>query len=157
MNPIDCRPKLISEMIRRYCRNESVVEDAVDEAISRLLRIELKSENVFPLLYQISKNILKDRKRGMLVVRRRMKILRNSVRRPATPLQNSMSLEFESSLKKELLSLRERERQAFELHYFDGLSYDEISLKMGISSANSKTIVWRARTALKDRLSRFSA
>lgn len=157
MNPMDCRPKLIREMKRRFRLNETIAEDAVDEAISRLFRVELKAENIFPLLYQITKNILLDRKKRLEVAQRNIKILRNSAVRPPTPLQNSMVTELENSLKQELLVLRERDRKIFELYYIDGLSHEEIALKIGVSVASSKGIAFRVRTVLRDRLKRFAS
>ena len=157
MDPLSCRSVLISEMTRRFCKNESIAEDAVDEAISRLLKIELKSENVFPILYQISKNVIFDRKKRSEVARRRSKILRNSTGRPLTPLQNSISNELENSLKHELESLNNQSRLAFEMFYLDGLSHREVALKIGITESYSKTLVFRARRILRNRLEKFAS
>lgn len=157
MDPLDCRPRLITEMHRRFCRDENACEDAVDEAISRLLKIELKTENIFPLLYQISKNILFDRKKRRGVARRRIKILRHSLEGPPTPLESAVWTELESCLKLELLSFKDRERLAFELFCFDELSHKEIATKIGVSGTAAKTLICRMRRVLRGRLERFSA
>lgn len=148
---------MISEMRKRYHLSENVAEDAVDEAIARILQVELKAENIFPLLFQITKNILFDRRKRMEVARRNLKILRNSARRQPTPLQDLMTLELEKSLKQELLSLRERERKAFEMFYIDGLSYKEIGLQIGVSTGYAKYIAFRVRRILRNRLERFAS
>ena len=144
-------------MTRRFCRNESVCEDAVDEAISRLLKIEVRTENVFPLLYQISKNILFDRKKRVLVARRKAKIIKNSAPRSTTPLQNSILAEFGVCLKGELLSMREMDRQIFESICVDGLSSKEVAFKLGLSDSNVKTRLFRVRRFLRSRLERFAS
>lgn len=157
MNPIDCRPKLISEMERRFRCSESVAEDAVDEAIARILKVELRRENIFPLLYQISKNVILDRQKRAEVAKRKIKIMTCSLRRPATPLQQSMSIELEKALAIELASLNDRERKAFELYYIDGLSHEEVALKIGASVGCQKTLAFRVRRILRDRLERFAS
>jgi RNA polymerase sigma-70 factor (ECF subfamily) len=157
MNPLDCRQKLINEMQRRYGCVQNVAEDVVDEAIYRVLKIELRVENVFPLLYQISKNLAMDTKKRSEVARRNGRIILNSVKQTETPLQETISSELEKSFREELLSLRERERKAFELFHLDGLSHEEIATKIGVTVASSKTMVFRAKQALKVRLKRFAS
>lgn len=157
MNLLDFRPKLIAEMARRFSCPRSTAEDAVDEGISRILRVELKAKNIFPLLYQICKNVMLDRKKRAEVARRNIVIITNSICRQTTPLQDSMSVELERSMKSELLSLRDRERMVFELFCIDGLSHEEVALKLGVSVATSKTIVCRVRKILRERLERFAS
>jgi RNA polymerase sigma factor (sigma-70 family) len=156
-DPMDCRSRLIVDMKRRFRLSRSVAEDAVDEAIAKVLRIELKTGNIFPLLFQITKNILLDRQKRMEVARRNLKILRNSAVRPPGPLQDLMTQELESSLKQELVSLRERDRKAFELFYIEGLSHRQVSLEIGVTMSYCKAIVFRVRRVLRGRLERFAS
>jgi RNA polymerase sigma factor (sigma-70 family) len=157
MNAIDLRPRLINAMKMRYCRNDAVVEDAVDEAITKSQAVEKRCENIFPLLYSITKNLLLDRAKKLKRICRKKKILKNSMKSPKTPLQESILMEFRKSFDLAVEAIEERDRKAFEMFYVDELSHRQIAEVLGLSEANTKTIVFRTKLKLRSQLVRHSA
>lgn len=60
--------------------------------------------------------------------------------------------EFQDRLRQEILVLPVKFRIVIELRHFQGLSYQEIATSLGISLANVKSRLFRARQRLRERL-----
>jgi RNA polymerase sigma-70 factor (ECF subfamily) len=60
--------------------------------------------------------------------------------------------EFQDRLRREILALPVKFRIVIELRHFQGLSYQEIATLLGISLANVKSRLFRARQRLRERL-----
>jgi RNA polymerase sigma-70 factor, ECF subfamily len=71
------------------------------------------------------------------------------------PSQSLNSDEIVGHVKHAISRLPVEQREALLLREYQGLSYDEIAQVLGVSLANVKVLIYRARTQLKDNLPVF--
>jgi len=155
--------------LRMRCReselwdHEDLVQETLLEAFLGLERFEERHDGA--LCHWIAKmvvNNLRDHrrrrhagKRDARRVPRRSSSLSESVfgHDSRTPSGFAVAAEFEQHLESALLALAERERRVIELRRLCELSYEEIALELGFSSASSaRSLFSRAMSALAERL-----
>jgi len=121
-------------------------EDAEDLAQEVHLRVmqKLRKQQApsFSFLRTIAANLLKDRRRKQHVRKIELKIsAAESERLPSTATSTQQFLESKQLymlFKKVIENVKPESRQAFVLHRFDGLTYNEIAREMKISSGMVK-------------------
>ena len=69
-----------------------------------------------------------------------------------TPLASLEESERAVLVRKSVETLPEKQRQALLLSRFEGLGYQDISTVMGLSLPAVKSLLWRARESLRERL-----
>jgi RNA polymerase sigma-70 factor (ECF subfamily) len=135
------------------CKNREMAEDIVSEAFVKALLSMSASEANFKLwLLKVCKTTWID-------------MLRKSRHASSTPLDERMgatdSDEVGLSVIKEeekrivanaIMSLPDACREALALFYFGGMPQADIAALMGISSGAARTLVYRARKLLADKL-----
>ncbi len=115
-------------------------------------------ERVGPWLYRVALRqvLLLKRRQG-----RKRRLLSNVVNRttvtdecPKTcsPLDWMLSEERDKQVRKIVSELGERDRQLLLLKYVEGLSYDEISVKLGVTPSSVQSRLHRARKLLREQL-----
>ena len=134
--------------------SESDAEDAVQELYLKLWSARSSLENVNnPVAYGISmlKNICIDR-------------IRRRTARQTEPLEKAPPLEEVSAhrhmeikdtlrfLLKEMEKLPQKQREVLKLRVMDGLEYEDISRRTGLSQVHVRVLVATARKTLKKKL-----
>jgi RNA polymerase sigma factor (sigma-70 family) len=108
-------------------------------------------------LFKIAQNVCHNRhqssrRRGRVEATQDLDALQDVL---ATPERgNSVSL---ADLTRALSAVPERQRRALLLREFQGLSYDEISIELGVSVAAVETLIFRARRSVASELGRLEA
>lgn len=64
--------------------------------------------------------------------------------------------EFQSTIRKAILALPERQRAAVLMHKYEGLEYTQIAEALDCNVSTVKSILWRAYTTLRSRLSHLA-
>lgn len=72
----------------------------------------------------------------------------------ASPLQEILRTEEQKAVREALACLPERYRLPLVMQYYQDLSHQEIARKLGLSCANVKTLIFRAKQELRRILSR---
>lgn len=70
-----------------------------------------------------------------------------------SPLEELLLQERQDAVRAAIGRLPEHYRAPLELRYYGDLSYDEIAQKLGLSRANAKTLVFRARKEIENTYS----
>ncbi len=65
--------------------------------------------------------------------------------------------EFQGTIRKAIQALPDRQRSAVLMHKYDGLEYAQIAEVLGCNVSTVKSILWRAYTTLRGRLSHLAA
>ncbi|HVR74406.1 MAG TPA: sigma-70 family RNA polymerase sigma factor [Planctomycetota bacterium] len=125
---------------------EDVTQDTFLRAYKFLERLE-DPERFAPWLYQIARSLARERRRRMVVERRALAersevVRRRSLGRP----------EEENDVSAALDELPEEERKVLMLRYFDGLPYDEITKRLGLTFPQVDHLIRKARARLSRRL-----
>lgn len=71
-----------------------------------------------------------------------------------SPLEELLIQEQQDAVRAAIARLPERYRAPVELRYYRDLNYDEIAQELGLSRANAKTLVFRARKEIQSALER---
>ncbi|WP_158219292.1 MULTISPECIES: RNA polymerase sigma factor [unclassified Achromobacter] len=130
--------------LQRRLKDRQDAEDALQESFTRLAAAGQSTalQNQRPYLFQIAANLLRDRAREQL---RQGPVKMVSYDDPDThtedvpadpsncPVATTAHRERLQRLAQALQELPERQREAFVLHRFDGLTQDEVADRMGIS------------------------
>jgi RNA polymerase sigma-70 factor, ECF subfamily len=108
-------------------------------------------------LFKIAQNVCHNRhqsarRRGRVEAAQDLDALQDVL--PTPERGSSVSL---SDLTRALSAVPERQRRALLLREFQGLSYDEISLELGVSVAAVETLIFRARRSVAAELGRLEA
>ncbi len=117
-------------------------------------------ERVGPWLYRVALRqvLLLKRRQG-----RKRRLLSNVATRTnvseectktTTPLDWMLDAERDKKIRQAVDEMGERDRQLLLLKYVDGLSYDEISLKLGVTASSVQSRLHRARKLLREQLVR---
>lgn len=73
-----------------------------------------------------------------------------------SPLEELLAQEQQDAVRAAIARLPERYRAPVELRYYRELGYDEIAQELGLSRANAKTLVFRARKEIQTTLEKRS-
>lgn len=149
---MSARPQLVSAA-RRVVRDRAEAEDVADEAIARLagaISAGERIDSVMAWLHRAALRIAVDRARAW-VRRRREPWQREASRRrappdPATALE---STELRERLWHAILELPERQRDALVLRQMEGVGYDEVASRLGVTVSTARGHVHAARAALR--------
>ncbi len=137
---------------------EEVMQEVAIAAANQSAKRE-PVDRVAPWLYRVAlrQMLLFRRKAG-----RRRKLIANAAQRVAStggedakarePLDWLISLERQSEVRVAMSGMSERDRQLLMLKYVDGLSYQEIADRMGVTASSVQSRLHRARALLRERL-----
>ena len=150
VDEFDARFALMRERLVRICAGfvgAAIAEDVVHDAFirGRARRHQLHDEDRFEAwITRVAIRICLDRKES---ARRLLDVLRG-IRRPAPDLGRDVGL-------RELVEkLPPRERTLVVLHYGYGYRLEEIADMSGLSAANARSILFRARRRLREQVER---
>lgn len=133
--------------------HEEEAYDIVQEAFASLWRIRASIDpdrSLKSLLYTLVRNEALNQRRAM--DRRRGRHAEYSPNREPSPSAQVEADALRSQLKRWIDDLPERQREAFRLSRFNGLSHDEIADVMDIAPRTVTNHVARALQTLRDRL-----
>lgn len=153
-------PRVLS-VCRRILRSHEDAEDASSEVFARLPRAMKTYNRALPFprwLASVTSHYCIDllRRRGA-----EQKVIAPQSTEPEelasgaqSPLDELVAQERQDAVRAAIARLPERYRAPVELRYYRDLSYDEIAEELGLTRANAKTLVFRARKELQTTLER---
>jgi len=133
--------------------SEEAAYDAVQEAFVSLWRMRASLDpdrSLKSLLYTLVRNEALNQRRAM--DRRQARHAEYSPTREPSPSDQVEAEALRARLKHWIADLPERQREAFRLSRFDGLTHDEIAEVMGIAPRTVTNHVTNALQTLRDRL-----
>jgi len=137
-------PWLVAMLRRRFGKGfEADAEDVVQETYARLAPHDASEiQRPQALLMKVASNLAKD------LLRRRAVRGRHALRVQSDPAQDVAAATPADDLlfKEAILSIPERYRDVFVLSRFDGLTYEEIAARCGLSV---KAVEWRLSKAIE--------
>lgn len=149
--------------VLRLCRyllgSEEEAEDASSEVFARLPMAMRTYDSSLPFqhwLTSVANNHCVDRLRRRQLEHRIFTATQPEAPEPAapviSPLADLLSAEERQIVRDDLATLPEKYYQPLTLHYFHDLSYKEIGQTLGLSMANVKTLIFRAKEQLQDAI-----
>jgi len=135
-------------LCRRLLRDATEAEDLSQETFLRAYRrlAELEDPNRFGAwLFQIARSLCRDRVRRRITERVALERHVQQIRWTAVDSDGA------APIVDALNELPEAERRALEFKYFDGLSYEEIAARLGLTFARVDHLIRRARSRLGRR------
>lgn len=142
-------------------RDTDVVDEVMQEVAIAVINQQSKPQTIEhpgPWLYRVAlKQILMYRRK----TGRRRRLLKSLTEHPAhtedspkqyDPLQWLLQRERQQSVQDSLEKLNDRDREILLLKYNDGLSYDQIAERLGITPSSVRMRLHRARNHLRDNL-----
>ena len=150
---------LISYGVKIY-RDEELVKDSIQEVFIQLIqkRHKLKrNENIKGLVYRLLRNAIIDE---IKLIERRRKIedqIFSKYNNPDTDAEcqfigGEEETQTYSLINTALNRLSQHQKEAMFLKYSNGLSYEQISLVMGISIASTRTLIYRTLKQIKSQI-----
>ena len=153
----------------RMCRNQALAEELAQEVFLRVYRSRKSyaAEAKFTTwLYRIATNLAVNHARDNKVERSgRMVSLDEPDEETGTPLdvadstlnveQQILRRERLAAIKKQVLALPEKQRAAVLMHKYQGMDYREIAAVLKLSESATKSLLFRAYEALRERLKEF--
>jgi RNA polymerase sigma-70 factor, ECF subfamily len=127
---------------------EDLTQETFFRAYRYLPRLE-DPERFGPWLYQIARSLCRDRRRRAQVERRALAERADDLRRRAGEISDDGSC---GEVGKALSDLPREENEAITLRYFEGLSYDEIARRLGLTFSQVDHLIRKARARLERRL-----
>ena len=127
---------------------EDLTQETFFRAYRYLPRLE-DPERFGPWLYQIARSLCRDRRRRAQVERRALAERADELRRRAGEVLDDGAC---GEVGKALSDLPHEENEALTLRYFEGLSYDEIAGRLGLTFSQVDHLIRKARTRLERRL-----
>jgi RNA polymerase sigma-70 factor, ECF subfamily len=127
-------------------------EDLTQETFFRAYRYlpRLEDRGRFgPWLYQIARSLCRDRRRRAKVERRALAERADELRRRAGEVLDDGAC---GEVGKALADLPREENEALTLRYFEGLPYDEIARRLGLTFSQVDHLIRKARGRLERRL-----
>ena len=146
---------LVSVVMRDRAAAEEVTQDAFVRAYTRLDLYDDR-QPFYPWLATIAVRLAQNRLRGYVRTLRREGTPLEAAAEPAagsSPLGTLMANERTERLRHAVTALSSGERTAMMLYYRDELPVREIARTLGVSSGTIKTLLFRARRHLRERLS----
>jgi RNA polymerase sigma-70 factor (ECF subfamily) len=138
---------------RKMCGEELIAEDSFQETWLRMFELRTKGVtlSVFrTFLFRTGRNACLNRMRTELVRRRGTTDTTIDAPELSVPFQSeSEDNELRMLISTALGKLPIAEREVFVLHEYSGFSYADISVILGRSQTNIKTLAFRARTRLR--------
>lgn len=144
--------------LRGFCiswlADELAAEDVAQEALARAWarREHLGGrDQVGAWLFRVARNLCIDHLRA----RRRLIPVEDVPERPQDGADPHRSLEAEEerrALRVAFSGLNRRHRELLYLHHVDGLGYDELAERIGVSNQGARSVLFRARQGLRERL-----
>ena len=138
-------------MATRLCRSACDPNDLVQDVLERAIKnaATIPADDPRPWLIRVMRNLFIDRLRRQARQPRHDAIDDHPVAEP-TPAARTWWQELEpADIRARLAQLSDELRTTFELFAFDGLSYDQIAARQGISKNTVGTRVLRARRRLR--------
>lgn len=149
---VDAHGDDIANYLRRRCFPLPVadVADLVEETLIIVWRRldELSDDALFPWTMGVARNVLRNAKRS---ARRRLHY-ETSVRVQGAVAPAEEFVVANESVRSALASLGHREREILTLHFWDGLSIDEIGIALSISARAAAVALSRAQQHLRARM-----
>jgi RNA polymerase sigma-70 factor (ECF subfamily) len=153
----------------RMCRNQALAEELAQEVFLRVYRSRKSyaAEAKFTTwLYRIATNLAVNHARDNKVERSgRMVSLDEPDEETGTPLdvadsalnveQQILRRERLAAIKKQVMALPEKQRAAVLMHKYQGMDYREIAAVLKLSESATKSLLFRAYEALRERLKEF--
>jgi len=153
----------------RMCRNQALAEELAQEVFLRVYRSRktYAAEAKFTTwLYRIATNLAVNHARDNKVERSgRMVSLDEPDEETGTPLdvadsalnveQQILRRERLAAIKKQVMALPEKQRAAVLMHKYQGMDYREIAAVLKLSESATKSLLFRAYEALRERLKEF--
>ncbi|MFH0887625.1 MAG: RNA polymerase sigma factor [Planctomycetota bacterium] len=171
--------QMVVNVITRYIGDNVFAEDMAQEVFLRIYKAKNKYKPVtqfkyylFTIVHNLCLNEIRD------TIRRKTKSMDFSEEsfsgRPCArgrsafggddklcpevnsePIENSENMEIRQDVKSAIESLPPQQRIAVILDKYEGLSYEEIGKVMKLSVSAVKSILWRAREGLKEKLKKY--
>jgi RNA polymerase sigma-70 factor, ECF subfamily len=146
---VDAHGADIADYLRRRCfpLPQADVADLVEETFIILWRRldELSDEALFPWSMGVARNVLRNAKRSS---RRRIHY-ESSARVQGVVAPAEEFVVANESIRTALLALGHREREVLTLHFWDGLSVEDVGLSLSISSRAAAVALSRAQQHLR--------
>src|SRR5215831_8463040 len=153
----------------RMCHNQATAEELAQEVFLRIYRSRKSyaAEAKFTTwLYRIATNLAVNHARDNKVERSgRMVSLDEPDEETGTPLdvadsalnveQQILRRERLPAIKKQVMALPEKQRSAVLMHKYQGMEYREIAAVLKLSESATKSLLFRAYEALRERLKEF--
>ncbi|MFH1231948.1 MAG: RNA polymerase sigma factor [Planctomycetota bacterium] len=152
--------QMVVNVIARYIGDHAFAEDMAQEVFLRIYKSKDKYKPITPFkyyLFTIVHNLCLNEIRN--TIRHKTKTIDfNDELGPAInnePIENSENMEIKQDVKSAIESLPPQQRIAVILDKYEGLSYEEIGKVMKLSVSAVKSILWRAREGLKEKLKKY--
>jgi len=152
---------IVLNLAFRYFSDRARAEDVVQETFLRVYRARERYEPTAPFrsyMLRIAANICISHKRkrraGSLELGDDDRI-DPADERAATPGAGLEATEMQTRVRDAVARLPERQRIAILLNKFEGLGYQEVADHLGLSVPATKSLLHRARMALKDMLAGY--
>jgi len=149
--------KPLLNFIYRYVGDRHMAEDLTQEVFLRIYQAAPKFEPrakvstwIFKIAVNLCINELKRNERGSKLVQDLHKAADS--RADSTPPTTIENREMQQRIMEALNKLPESQRMAILLKLFQGMSYKEIASVMGASVSSIESLIFRARTRLKQLL-----
>ncbi len=153
----------------RMCRNQALAEELAQEVFLRVYRSRqtYAAEAKFTTwLYRIATNLAVNHARDHKVERSgKMVSLDEPDEETGTTLdvadqtlnaeQQILRRERLAAIKKQVMALPEKQRAAVLMHKYQGMDYGEIAGSLNLSESATKSLLFRAYEALRERLKEF--
>jgi len=127
---------------------EDVTQETFLRAFKFLPRLE-DPQRFQPWLYQIARSLCRDRRRQWAVEERALAARGEILRRRQIPSTGSGPT---SDLVAALEDLPAEEQELLSLRYFEGLSYEELSIRLNLSASQVDHLIRKARARLERRV-----
>jgi len=138
------------------CKNKEIAEDIVSQAFEKAyLSLDDEKHGFQYWLLVVCKNLWLD------YLRKNKKVMQNKdedceyVSPTPTPELEYIKKEQSRIIYECLLLLPSKYREILSLHYYSNIPLTEISIIMGLTNSNAKTLVHRARAKLKNILEEY--
>lgn len=158
-----CYPRVLG-ICRRILGSREDAEDASSEVFARLPRAMKTYNRALPFprwLGSVASHYCIDLLRRRGAEQRALAPFGSAPEAPNDGLQSPLDAlllrETQEEVRAAIARLPERYRAPVELRYYRDLSYDEIAEELGLTRANAKTLVFRARKELQSALESKSA
>jgi RNA polymerase sigma-70 factor (ECF subfamily) len=151
----------------RQVRNRTEAEDLTQEVLLRLYRSRIRYQPrasfatwVFHITQNVVRNALRSRRRRPCVqfdssagdASLPEVLLTDTAESPERPLERD---ELAGVVREAVAGLNGRTRAAVELHQFEERSYAEVAAELDMTPKAAKSLLYRARNLLRDRLTPF--